>query len=130
MAKILVIEDYASQQYIYETILEKDGHQVDIAEDGRIAVEMAKAKHYDLILLDMLLQHVNGIDFLKGLDLKRHPGPPVIAFSNISNPKIIQEALDLGLTSYFTKAHYTPQEVLDCVNDVLAGKTPPMKPAE
>jgi DNA-binding response OmpR family regulator len=120
MGRILVVEDYPGMQNLYVAALQKEGYEVDACIDGREALELAKEHEYKLILLDMLLTQVNGLDFLRGFDKsKKHPGTKILAFSNIENENIIAEAKELGVDEYYLKASYTPNQMLEIVKRLL-----------
>jgi CheY-like chemotaxis protein len=119
MAKILIVEDYESLQYIYATVLKEEGHQVDVVNDGMVALEKTEATDYDLILLDLLLPHMSGMEFLHKYDPKRHPKTKVIICSNFTNPKFIQEANELGVSHHLTKSNLSPKEVIAIVDKTL-----------
>src|SRR5690348_9644410 len=115
MAKILVVEDYPSQQFVYAQTLIKAGHEVDTAEDGNQALMMTAEKQYDLILLDMMLKNTNGMEFLRQFKSPEHPETKIVVFSHLISSAVVQEAISLGATSYFTKSNYTAEEVLGAV---------------
>lgn len=121
MARILVVEDYPSQQFVYAQTLIKAGHQVDTAEDGNEALRKTQEAQYDLVLLDMMLKNVTGMDFLRQFKAKEHPETKVVVFSHMISAAVVQEAIELGAISYFTKSNYTAEEVLSSVDDVLKG---------
>lgn len=119
MARILVVEDYPDLQLQYETALKAAGHTVTLAGDGTVALKLAKDSEPDLILLDMLLPTMGGLEFLKLYDLKTHPHTKVIVFSNMASPELFQEAKQLGAAGYLIKAKYTPKEMVAAVTAAL-----------
>jgi CheY-like chemotaxis protein len=119
MAKILVVEDYESLQKIYRTVLEQAGHEVEIVDDGFVALDKASKDQFDLILLDLLLPHMSGIEFLHAFEPKKHPNTKVIICSNFANDKFNQEADELGVIKHLTKSNLTPQEIAAVVDDTL-----------
>lgn len=121
MAHILVVEDDPTLKLTYDILLKKEGHTVDRAEDGEQALKLADAKEPDLILLDLLMPNVGGLEFLKRYDLKnKHPKVKVIVFSNMSMPETIEEAMSLGATKYTLKATTSPKELAALVAQTLA----------
>lgn len=119
MAKILVVEDYESLQYIYATVLKERGHEVDVVDDGMAALEKTAAADYDLILLDLLLPHMSGMEFLHQYNPKNHPKTKIIICSNFTNPKFIQEANELGVAHHLTKSNLSPKEIIAMVDKTL-----------
>lgn len=67
MSHILVVDDSATDQYALRSILEKNGHQVSVASDGRQGVEMARKLHPDLILMDVVMPDLNGFQATREL---------------------------------------------------------------
>ncbi|MDZ7372558.1 MAG: response regulator [candidate division KSB1 bacterium] len=62
MARILVVEDDAHQRLLYEMELRRDGYEVDTAKDGREAVEKVKSGHYDVVVMDLKMPVMTGLD--------------------------------------------------------------------
>jgi CheY-like chemotaxis protein len=127
MARILVVEDYENLQIIYKEALTGAGYEVDVTGDGLDALNIAaKAEHQpDLILLDLLLPHMGGLEFLHAYDLQKHPDVKVVVFSNLYSPNLLEEAKQLGVVHYLTKSDFTPQELVDFVGKALNEKAPP-----
>lgn len=122
MANILVVEDYANIQKIYQTVLSQEGHHVTVASDGKEALELVAQQQPDLILLDLLMADIGGLEFLRAYDVAKHPGTKVIVFSNLASPELAQEAAGLGADKYLTKSKFTPKELVGIVNELLAKK--------
>lgn len=122
MAQVLIVEDNAALQKIYVTLLTKEGHEVDFANDGKQALEKANARPPDLILLDMMMPHLDGVGFLRAYDLKnKHPQTKVVVFSNTEVPAKVKEAMELGASRYMTKYNMTPKEMVGAVRGLLGG---------
>lgn len=122
-AKILVVEDERALSEAYEFILTNAGYEVVVAHDGEDALGKTTSFEPDLILLDLRMPRVGGIDFLKQYDLlHEHPGVRVIVFSNLDTQKEIDEAYKLGAQRYILKAWASPKELLQIVSDTLQSK--------
>lgn len=120
---ILVAEDEQALNDAYTTILTKEGFKVLSAFDGEEALTMAESNNVDLILLDLRMPKVNGIEFLKAFDLPSRDKPPiVIVFSNLDMQEEIDEAFELGATKYMLKAWASPKELVKLVKDNLSVK--------
>jgi two-component system, response regulator, stage 0 sporulation protein F len=119
MAKVLIVEDELPLRMAYDTILKRDGHTVDRAKDGQEALEKAEKMKPDLILLDLLMPNVDGIEFLKKYNLSKHPKVKVVVFSNLSHSEQIQEAEKLGATRYVVKSSVTPSQLTQLLEEVL-----------
>ena len=125
MARILVVEDYQNLQLIYKTALADAGYEVDVTGDGLEALEVVKTRVPDLILLDLLLPHMGGLEFLRAFDMAKHPNVAVVVFSNLYSPNLLEEAKKLGVKYYLTKSDFTPQEMIAFVEKALADHKPP-----
>lgn len=118
--KILIVEDEKPLNEAYQTILKKEGYEVITAFDGDEALEVTKSVEPNLILLDLRMPHVSGIEFLKKYNLtKKHPGVKVIVFSNLDTQNEIDEAYKLGAQKYMLKAWASPKELARLVKETL-----------
>jgi len=103
--RILVIEDDAFLRKAYEVSLLMQGFNVSLASDGVIGLRLAEEVHPDVILLDVLLPTLTGVEVLQRL--KQHPALsniPVIVFSVSCDPEDARATLALGATAYVCKA--------------------------
>lgn len=122
MARVLIVEDDKTIREAYKTVLELEGHTVESCEEGHSAMKAISASQFDVILLDMLMPNMNGMELLRELKPKESiPKTKIIVFSNMSMPETIAEAKELGVTEYLTKARFTPKEVVHAVEGVLTG---------
>lgn len=122
MAKILIIEDDELIRRIYQQALNFRGHDVIHAANGEEGLETARAGHPALILLDMMMPKLNGLETLKRLKLMPGlSGTPVIILTNMIGDASAEAALNAGALKYIIKSDYTPKEVVDMVEGVLAG---------
>ena len=121
MAHVLVVEDDSLLSYAYKLILEKEGHDVRIAENGIEALAMIKKHDADVILLDLLMPEMGGIEFLKKYDQPvKHPKTTIVILSNLGDEKEVQKALDLGAYKYIVKAEATPVQLSVLVNKLIS----------
>lgn len=101
-------------------VLENGGHKVIVAEDGEIASQMIKKEMFDLVLLDIILPKKDGFEVLKELKSdERTREIPVALTTNLSDPKDIQKALDLGATTYLVKSNYSLADIVTKVDEIL-----------
>ena len=115
--KILLIEDDAYVRDLYQTVLKKEGYSVDIAKDGEEALEVVGQGEYNLILLDIMLPKLTGIEVLKRLkDEASTKEIPVYLLTNLGDEGIIDEAFKIGADGYLLKAKYLPKQVVKEVN--------------
>ncbi|HSW98901.1 MAG TPA: response regulator [Candidatus Saccharimonadales bacterium] len=119
--RILIVEDENALNEAYQLILSKAGYTVDTAFDGHEALDKIKAAEPTLVLLDLRMPRLDGIGFLRKLNLlDNHPKMRVIVFSNYDMQKEIDEAYRLGADRYFMKALASPKELLQVVEATLA----------
>jgi two-component system response regulator VicR len=118
MPKVLIIEDEENLNRIYQTILKKKGYETLSAFDGQEGLEKAAAGGVDLILLDMRLPKMTGIEFLREA-AKNGNLPPTIIFSNQEVTSEIDEAYSLGASRYLLKAWASPNELVSVVKETL-----------
>ena len=100
-AYILVVEDEEKLARFVELELKHEGYKVDKALDGRTALDMALAKDYDLILLDIMLPELSGMEVLRRL--KREKETPVILLTARDAVMDKVSGLDAGAVDYITK---------------------------
>ncbi len=118
--KILLIEDDQFLLGMYSTKFEIEGYIVVTAEDGLTGLELAASESPDIILLDIMLPKMNGLDVLE--QLKSNAGLkkiPVILLTNLSQKDEIERALKMGANDYLIKAHFMPSEVVGKIKKVL-----------
>ena len=120
MRKILYIEDEHNLQKVFRDFLEKKHYKVISAFDGKTGIEIAKKERPDLILLDIILPHIDGIGVLK--KLKENPklrSIPVIVFTNLGSMENIERAIELGAKTYLIKEQYSLEEVEEKIKEVI-----------
>ncbi|MBQ6490751.1 MAG: response regulator, partial [Atopobiaceae bacterium] len=101
MSRILIVEDEAKIARFVELELTHEGYEVDKAADGREGVERALAGDYDLILLDILLPQLNGMEVLRRV--RREKDTPVILLTARDAVMDKVAGLDAGADDYITK---------------------------
>lgn len=117
MAKILVIEDEQSIQTLLTYNLKEAGYEVINALDGREGLEKAEQENPDLILLDWMLPHMDGMDICKNLRLQKNQVPIIMLTAKDAEfDKVL--GLELGADDYMTKP-FSPREVLARVKALL-----------
>lgn len=126
--KILLVEDDAFVRDLYHTVLTKAGYEIEIANDGEEAVGMASYKLYDLILLDIMLPKLTGMEVLKTLRANdsRAKDTPVYLLTNLGEENIVQEAYKIGANGYLLKAKYLPKQLVEEVDKFFEKTTPPV----
>ena len=100
--KILVVDDDMSLRKMLEAVLTDDGYDVKEADDGQHAIEFVEEQFYDLILMDIRMTRMGGIEALKRIK-KLSPGIPVIIMTAYASVETAREALKSGAFDYLTK---------------------------
>lgn len=118
MATVLIVEDESTLSAAYKTILEKHGITALTAANGEEALTIIKKSAPDLVLLDMLMPKMDGIEFLRGLN-GLFPADKVIIFSNQDDQSEIDEAFRLGANRYLLKSWAAPGDLVKVVNEAL-----------
>ncbi len=100
-AHVLVVDDEPGIERAVRTILDRNGFQVEVAENGEQALESYRRRRPDVILLDLGLPDMDGLDVLK--EIRRTGNTPVVVLSVRGREKDKVAALDLGADDYLTK---------------------------
>ena len=120
MKTILLIEDEGALQKTMGDVLSQEGYTILAALDGEIGIRLAKEKVPDLILLDLVLPKIMGLEVLKELrGDKKTKDIPVIVLTNSEDMQDIQRVMDLGATTYLVKSNYELQEVVKKIQTAL-----------
>jgi two-component system response regulator VicR len=120
MAKILIVEDEKLLNEAYELVLKKEGHEVQTAFNGQDALDAFTRARPELVLLDLRMPKMDGVEFLKQLEKKGdYSDVHIIVFSNYDEQKEIDEAFAHGATRYILKAWSSPKELVKVVNETL-----------
>jgi len=117
---VLIIEDEVGFRRVYEDLLRGDGYEVLTAEDGENGWFLARTASPDLILLDIVLPKLDGLEVLKNIRSNAVTKDiPVIVLSVLGGTEDIQEGLRKGANDYVVKAFYTPREMLERINMIF-----------
>jgi len=100
--KVLVVEDEAKVAHFISTGLEEEGYTIDVAPDGKKGLDLLKQVTYDIVLLDLMIPEVNGLQLLKTM---RDWGinTPVLIITAKSSKEDVVKGLDTGSDDYLTK---------------------------
>jgi len=118
--KILIVEDEQLLNDAYKIVLEKEGYRAISAFEGKEALELADKHKPDLILLDLRMPVMSGLEFLENFKVtERTHKPKILVFSNMDIQNDIDQAYALGATKYILKAWASPKELIRIVHDLL-----------
>lgn len=101
-AKILIVDDDPLVLRTYDRILQGWGHQVETVSNAEEALRLHEEQQYDLVLLDMILPGMSGIDFLRACHRRRRP-PQVIVLTAYASLETAVEATKLGAYGFLSK---------------------------
>jgi len=118
MPSILVVEDSPEQARMIASLLEAAGFEVEIAPDGVEALRLSAARIPDLVVTDLIMPNMNGLELVKALK-QTYPRMPVILMTAFGNDEIALRALERGASSYVPKRHMR-QELVSTAQNVLA----------
>jgi len=124
MRKILIAEDDYYIRDVYKEIFELSGYEVTVAVDGADALNKIKSQPFDMILLDVMMPQLSGIDVLRALRGMNSPvkSTPVYMITNLGQDQVIEEAFQSGMDGYIIKSQVTPQQLVDEINNFFANK--------
>ncbi|MGA4844636.1 response regulator transcription factor [Streptomyces sp. G45] len=126
-ARILVAEDDAMQSRLVRIYLEREGNVVQVVADGRAALERARSAKPDLIVLDVMLPLVDGLDVCR--ILRAESDVPILLLTARTTEEDMLLGLDLGADDYLTKP-YSPRELTARVRALLRRSKKSGGPAE
>jgi DNA-binding response OmpR family regulator len=115
-ARILVAEDDPKQANLIRVYLEREGHSVLVVGDGRTALEQARVRHPDLVVLDVMMPQVDGLDVCR--ILRGESKVPILLLTARTTEDDMLLGLDVGADDYITKP-YSPRELAARVRALL-----------
>lgn len=120
--RVLIIEDEKFISDLYTRALIKEGYKVDSENDGKLALEKARTGNYDIILLDIMLPSMNGIDLLHTIKNAETPGETidskVIITTNMDQPDDVKSSVEKIADGYLIKAEITPKELVNFIKQL------------
>lgn len=124
VSKILIVEDDPLILRMYQQAFTLTKHKAVIADNGQLGLAKAESEKPDVILLDIMMPQMNGLEVLKAL--KSDPATkkiPVIMLTNLGDDKDIHTALSLGAIKYMVKIDLEPKEVVHQVEQIITAAT-------
>jgi len=124
MSKILVVDDDTATRHVLKSVLSNAGYTTSVAKDGVEALKVLGANHFDLLLLDVWMPRMNGLDLLAKLRAS-DARPRVIVMTSDDAPETLLKAVREQAFKYVHKPVEAPQ-LLETVRAVLNAAEPPL----
>jgi len=121
MSTILVVDDEAAARHALTRLLRREGYETVAAGDGREALRALEAGTPDLVLLDVMMPGLDGLELLE--ILHAHPrwkALPVVVLTAVSDTHTVRRAEQLGAREYLVKASFSVAEMLGHVRRYTA----------
>lgn len=118
--KVLIIEDEHFISELYVRALTRAGYDVTVEIDGQKGLELAKTDQFDIILLDLMVPTITGIEVLRQL---RGPGAPnlkakIVITTNLEQREELRADIEAQADAYLVKAEITPRELVNFLNTI------------
>lgn len=119
--KILLIEDDPYTRDVYQEILQNNGFTVTTAEDGQEGLADILEGGFSLILLDVMMPKMDGLQVLANIKGKipKNQNGPVVLLTNLGHDPIINEALRLGAKAFLIKSELNPDQLVLEINKLV-----------
>ena len=120
MRKILLVEDEPLLRETYEIILATQPYKSDVAENGEQALQMFNSQTYDLVLLDIMMPVMNGVQFLEELNkTNAAEKSKIVIMSNLSSGREFERARELGVDDFILKSDLSPKQLIARIRSYL-----------
>jgi CheY-like chemotaxis protein len=120
MSKVLLVEDDPLIIRLYTKTLELEGFEVQSADNGLSALEQMPLFSPDIILLDIMMPTMNGIEFLHHITAGTEEGHiPVIVLTNVADSEVTLSAVNAGASLILIKSSTEPDDVIKAIKGVL-----------
>ena len=121
MTKVLLVEDDPLIIRLYQKTLQFENYEVETADNGLSALEQLPTFMPEIILLDIMMPTMNGVEFLR--NMKADPAVaaiPVIVLTNVSDSDVTMSAVDAGAALILIKSQTEPDDVIRAIQGVLS----------
>jgi len=121
MNRILIIEDEKPLRDAFAFLLQSKGFNVELAENGKVGLAKLQTTQPDVVLLDVLMPVMNGLEFLEHASLaQKYPHVKTLLLSNLSDPITLEDVHTYGVTKMLLKADLSPDQLVAVINKMLA----------
>ncbi len=120
MAKVVIVEDDLAIAQMYRMKFEAEGFTVDIAENGKLGLELCESMKPDIVLLDLMMPEMNGDEMLEKMRATEWgKQTKVVILTNIGEQEAPDSLKKLGVSAFIVKAEMTPRQVAEVVKTYL-----------
>ena len=121
--RILIVEDDTLVSRMYDKVFGFEGFEVTVVDNGVDGLKTAKTLAPDLILLDVMMPKMNGLDVLDALKQDVSTKDiPVVMLTNLSGTQDAQTAIQKGALEYLIKSQYKPRDVVEKIKQILSNR--------
>lgn len=115
-----MVEDESAIVEIYGAQLKNSGYELEVASNGKEALNLLENGFYDLVLLDLLMPDMDGYEFLdKAKSLANRKKSRIYAWSNLTQKKDVDLAKKKGVDGFLIKSDYTPKALAERVKEIF-----------
>jgi two-component system response regulator VicR len=116
--KILICEDNPMAMKTLSVVLEREGFEADVADDGNVGIEMLQKNDYDLLVVDIHLPYRSGLELVKFVRSDQGKDTPVIILTAFSDSQMQHQAGELGISDYIVKP-FNPVDLVAKIKSIL-----------
>ena len=116
--KIVLAEDNSALSLLLKFRLQKEGYKLLMAIDGKQAIEIIEQNNPELILTDIMMPYISGLEVISHVRNKLNSQIPIIVFSSAGQEEMVIKAFNLGATDFVSKP-FSPLELVIRINRLL-----------
>jgi len=119
--RILIVDDEPDLRMMFKDILETWGYETAEAEDGVQCLEKMEKEKYDLVLLDLMMPRMDGMEALTRIkqDEAKYGNTPILILTNLTSDVAIKEGFERKADGYLIKTELTPEQVIKEIENVI-----------
>ena len=119
--KILIVEDDQFLREFYQELLQSEGYNVEVAADGETGFNKAHNGGYDLLLLDIMLPKMDGMQILRELKISppQTPNKAMVMLTNLGQDVVVKQCFEMGAQGFLIKSAMNPDQVLAEIHSYL-----------
>ena len=119
--RILLVEDDQYTRELYQEVIKDEGYFLDSVTNGEEGLEKIKKGGYNLILLDIMMPKMSGLEVLRSIknEPPKIPNGPIVILTNLTNDPILNEAYGLNARDFVVKSDITPGELIEKIKGYL-----------